>query len=204
MPEPPLLVAFRQWMHVQRGTQASTLDNYAVHVDALLRRVEADPVAIDARTLRQFVLDGHTTQGWASAKKRTTALRMFVRFLVVAGHSHEALIGAIPVLAHWRLAGLPRYLSTEEVGRIIASAHREADPSAIGREERRVPALGARNRAWPIAQLERAGLSRGSQRGGSVPPSASVLMFWMARVNVAVRDALSFSRAASSSSIELS
>ena len=37
----------------------------------------------------------------------------------------------------------------------------------------------------------------GCQRGGSVPPSASVLMFWMARVNVAVRDALSWSRAAS-------
>jgi hypothetical protein len=45
---------------------------------------------------------------------------------------------------------------------------------------------------------------RRPQRGGSVPPSASVLMFWMARVNVAVRDALSLSRAASSGSIELS
>lgn len=46
--------------------------------------------------------------------------------------------------------------------------------------------------------------SAGRHRGGRLPPSASVLMFWMARVNVAVRVALSLSRAASSGSIELS
>jgi len=154
VPVPPLLGAFRQWMHAQRGTQASTLDNYAVHVDALLRRVEGDPAAIDAGTLRQFVLDGHTTQGWAAAKKRTTALRMFVRFLVIAGHSHEALIGAIPVLAHWRLAGLPRYFSTEEVGRIIASC----DPrTPIGIRDRAILLLLARLglRAGDIVGLQR-------------------------------------------------
>ena len=41
-------------------------------------------------------------------------------------------------------------------------------------------------------------------RGGRVPPSARIFMFCRARVNVAVRDALSFSRAASSANIELS
>lgn len=40
--------------------------------------------------------------------------------------------------------------------------------------------------------------------GGSVPPSARIFMFWSARINVAVFCALSFSRAASSASIELS
>ena len=41
-------------------------------------------------------------------------------------------------------------------------------------------------------------------RGGSVPPSASVFMFCSACVNRARRASLSFSRAASSGSIELS
>ena len=40
--------------------------------------------------------------------------------------------------------------------------------------------------------------------GGSVPPSASVFMFCSACVNLARRASLSFSRAASSGSIELS
>jgi hypothetical protein len=40
--------------------------------------------------------------------------------------------------------------------------------------------------------------------GGSVPPSASVFMFFSAYVNRARRASLSFSRAASSGSIELS
>lgn len=44
----------------------------------------------------------------------------------------------------------------------------------------------------------------GAGGGGNEPPSASVFMFDSARVNVAVRAALSFSRAASSGNIELS
>jgi integrase/recombinase XerD len=41
--DPALLLAFRQWMHRQRGTCESTLDNYGIHIRALLKHVGEEP-----------------------------------------------------------------------------------------------------------------------------------------------------------------
>jgi site-specific recombinase XerD len=66
---------------------------------------------------------------------------MFVRFMVAEGRCAAGLEGAIPTLAHWRLAALPRYLQPEEVERLIASC----DPgSPVGRRDRAILLLLAR------------------------------------------------------------
>jgi integrase/recombinase XerD len=139
--EPALLRAFRDWMRRQRGTCDSTLDNYAVHLRELLRCVKDRPEALDARTLRAFVLEGSRTCGWAAAKKRTTALRTFLRFLIAEGHCASGLDGAIPVLAHWRLSTLPRYLAEADIERVIASCDRTAP---VGMRDRAILLLLAR------------------------------------------------------------
>ncbi len=90
--------------------------------------------------------------GWAAAKKCTTALRMFLRFLTAEGRCAADLAGAIPVLAHWRLSSLPRYLQAEEVERIISCC----DPnSPVGSRDRAILLLLARSglRAGDIVQL---------------------------------------------------
>jgi site-specific recombinase XerD len=46
---------------------------------------------------------------------------MFVRFLIAEGKCATGLDAAIPVLAHWRLSSLPRYLQPEQVEGIITS-----------------------------------------------------------------------------------
>jgi integrase/recombinase XerD len=51
------------------------------------------------------------------------------------------LEAAIPTLAHWRLATLPRYLQPEEVERLIASCDRS---SPVGRRNRAILLLLAR------------------------------------------------------------
>jgi len=152
VPDPALLVAFCQWMRQQRGTCESTLSDYGIHIRELLRRLGETPEAFNARSLRQFVIEGSQTCGWAAAKKRTTALRMFVRFLVAEGKCTPGLEAAVPVLAHWRLASLPRYLQPDDVERLIASC----DPaSAMGRRDRAILLLLARLglRAGDIVQL---------------------------------------------------
>ena len=82
---PAVLGAFRAWMRQQRGTCETTLDLYDRPLRALLTRVGEDPTKLDARTIREFVIEGAQTSGWAAAKKRTTALRMFLRFLIAEG-----------------------------------------------------------------------------------------------------------------------
>ena len=120
VPFPPLFVGFCRWMQQQRGACASTLANYEIHICELLRRVGEEPARWDARGLREFVMEG--SRMWVGgAKKRTTALRMFLRFLIAEGRCASELHEAVPVLVHRRLSSLPRYLSADDVERILRS-----------------------------------------------------------------------------------
>jgi len=77
---------------------------------------------------------------------------MFLRFLIAEGQCAGGLDAAIPTVAHWRLASLPRYLPAKDVERLIASCDRA---SAVGRRDRAILLLLARLglRAGDIAHL---------------------------------------------------
>jgi len=139
--DPALLLAFCQWMHRQRGSADRTLYHYSIYIRELLRRLGEEPSRFDARRLRAFVLKRSHSCGWTVAQKCTTALRMFLRFLIAEGQCAVGLDAAIPTLAHWRLASLPRYLQPEDVERLIASCDRA---SAVGRRDRAILLLLAR------------------------------------------------------------
>jgi site-specific recombinase XerD len=66
---------------------------------------------------------------------------VFLRFLIANGQCAVGLDSAIPTLAHWRLASLPRYLAPEEVERLIASCDRA---SSVDRRDRAILLLLAR------------------------------------------------------------
>lgn len=74
-----------QWMRGQRGPCEATLDHYRVPLRRLITRVGGDPRRLDAQGLRQFVLESVQKSGRAVAKKCTTAVRMFLRFLIAEG-----------------------------------------------------------------------------------------------------------------------
>lgn len=150
--EPELFTAFCRWMRRQRGTRDSTLYNYSHSILDFLKRLGEDPCKFDADSLRQFVLERSQQNGWAAAKTCTTALRMFIRFLIAEGKCNVGLDAAIPALAHWRLSSLPRYLQPEEVEFIISSCDHG---SPIGKRDRAILLLLARLalRAGDIVQL---------------------------------------------------
>lgn len=151
--ESPLLTAFCEWMRQRRGTSEPTLYNYGLPLRDMLKSLGEDPPGkFDAQSLRKFILEKSQQCGWAAAKKCTTALRMFLRFLIAEGKCPAALEAAIPTLAHWRLSSLPRYLKPDEVERIIDSC----DPaSPVGKRDRAILLLLARLglRAGDIVQL---------------------------------------------------
>jgi hypothetical protein len=91
--DPVLLVEFRHWMSQQRGSGDLTLYNYGLCIRSLLRRLGEDPGKFDAQRLRQFVLETSQQSGWAKAKTCTTALRMFLRFLISEGKCIDDLDG---------------------------------------------------------------------------------------------------------------
>ena len=149
---PALLLSFCDWMRQQRGTCDATLYGYSIPIRDLLNSLGEDPGTFDAQNLRQFILDTNQRCGWASAKKCTTAVRMFLRYLIADGKCTAGLEGAIPVLAHWRLSSLPRYLQSDEVEQVIASCDAT---TAAGKRDRAILLLLARLglRAGDIVQL---------------------------------------------------
>jgi len=151
-PDPALYTAFCEWMRQQRGTCDRTLYNYGIPIRGMLRRLGTDPRQFDARSVRQFVLEESRRSGWARAARCATALRMFLRFLIVEGRCAAELVAAIPVLAHWRLSALPRYLPPDDVERLIASCD---TASPVGQRDRAILLLLARLglRAGDIVQL---------------------------------------------------
>ena len=139
--DPVLFVEFCQWMHNQRGTSENTLSQYSLPIRDLLKRHGEDPVRFEARSLREFVLEKSQQNGWAAAKMCTTAIRMFLRFLIAEGKCATGLDEAIPVLAHWRLSSIPRYVQPEEVERIIDTCDLN---SSVGKRNRAILLLLSR------------------------------------------------------------
>lgn len=138
---------FTDWMRAQRGTMSSTLANYRLPVMALLQDLGTDTRAFTAARLRQFLQQQVTQSSQAQSTNLVTALRMFLRFLIARGDCPTGLDYAIPTLARWRLAVLPKYLLAHDVERLILSC----DPASR---------LGARDRAI-LLLLARLGLRAG-------------------------------------------
>lgn len=146
-----LLKAFGAWMREHRGISDQCLYNYSLPLRELLKGIGEDPRKLDARCLRQFVLRQSQGGRWVARRCRT-AVRMFLRFLIEEGRCRAGLLGAIPIVPHWRLASLPRYLPPEDVERLIASCDRS---SPVGKRDRAILLLLARLglRAGDIVQM---------------------------------------------------
>jgi len=117
----PVRASFEAWMRVHRGAAPATLRIYGRVVTDALGALGDDPKALNARALRDFVLDRSRQHGRSKAKQVMSAMRAFMKFLVATGSCRSGLDGAIPTIAHWRMASLPRGLSASDVERVIAT-----------------------------------------------------------------------------------
>ena len=70
-----------------------------------------------------------------------TALRSFLRFMHYRGHITSDLAHAVPVVAHWRRADLPKHLPAEAVQKVLASCDQT---TAVGRRNYAILLLLAR------------------------------------------------------------
>lgn len=120
--QPEIVDAFEHWMHVHHGVRLSTLSTYRRHVIDLLSSLGEQIDQFSAAKLREFILAFANRSGCAVAQTRVSATRMFVRFLIATGRCQSNLEGAIPTVAKWRLATLPRYLSPDDVKQVLLTS----------------------------------------------------------------------------------
>jgi site-specific recombinase XerD len=124
------LDGYREYLTRERGLVATTARLYLYLVRPfVLTRVASDGLTIDWATLRaadviDFVVAHTPQQRRGVAKLTVTALRSFLGFLHVDGRIARSLTGAVPSVAGWRLAGLPKGLTLSAVRALLRSCDR--------------------------------------------------------------------------------
>jgi integrase/recombinase XerD len=148
----PLVIRYCAWLTDERGVREMTASNYAPLASAMLRHVRGAPESLTAKGLRAFVLARASEVSPRWVVNIASRCRMFVRFLVVEGLCRPEIVAGVPRVASWRLATLPRYISSADVERVIGSC----DLSSVrGIRDRAILLLLARLglRAGDVASL---------------------------------------------------
>lgn len=125
---------------------------YARDAAELVKELGEDVSTWTVRAVREFVTGRAARSGVGTNQKRITSLRSFLRFLNASAESCIDLADAVPAIASWRLARLPRCLTEGEVARLIATC----DSTAPGHvRDRAILLLLVRLglRAGDVAQL---------------------------------------------------
>lgn len=143
LPSPPvsgdpveaLLERFRLYLLRERGLVEGTARFY-VHVGRLLASERVGAEGVDLAGLRACDVTSFTartcaTRGLSSARQVVSALRAFLRFLVLEGVTDLALDQAVLSVAGWN-PSLPRAISSADVARLQAGCDRR---STIGRRD---------------------------------------------------------------------
>jgi integrase/recombinase XerD len=124
------LERYRQYLLQERRLAATTARLYVYLVRPFVSAtVSPDSLTPDWTTLRaadviDFVVARTPQRSRGTAKLTVTALRSLLNFLHVEGHITGSLTGAVPSVASWRLAGLPKGLNPREIRALFASCDR--------------------------------------------------------------------------------
>jgi hypothetical protein len=124
--EPRLVVGFRAWLSKHRGTSETTIRLYARDAVSIMAALGTDPTRWSPTDIRGYFMKRASTCGRGTIEKMATSLRAFLRYLAVQEHCRAGLDNAVPAYAHWQLAEMPRYLSGEQVSRLIAACDGDA------------------------------------------------------------------------------
>ena len=120
-----LVEAFTDHQRRTRGLRSQTLRGRARLVRMLVRAaLGADPVAPSRLAPADVVtfitsLRGRFSPG--SMRTVRSTLRSFFRFLRFEGFCGDELETALPTVAHWRRATLPRSLTEQQVQQVLGS-----------------------------------------------------------------------------------
>jgi integrase/recombinase XerD len=133
---------FRRYLLDERGLAPKTVIGQERTVRLLLAEHPAAALRdLNAGDVSRFVTCQCRDLSSRSAERLVNGLRSFLRFALVEGMISAPLANAVPSVARWSVAGLPRGLSPSEVTVLLASCDRRRP---VGRRDYAILVLLAR------------------------------------------------------------
>jgi site-specific recombinase XerD len=164
-PQPPspgtpaeaLVERFHSYLVSERGLAAITVRGYVRFARLLLSELSRDEELalgeLTAAEVTRFVLSESRRRSAGSAKNLVAALRSLLAFFFVEGLTASPLAGAVPSVAPWHGARLPKALQEGTAARLLSSCDRR---TTTGRRDFAILVLLVRLglRAGEVAALE--------------------------------------------------
>jgi integrase/recombinase XerD len=149
--------AYERYLRQDRALARATVINYVPFIgDFLKDRYGAGAVKLSSLTAAEvvrFVQSRAARLHVKRAKLMTTALRSFFQYARLRGEVVLDLAAAVPIVASWSMASIPRAISSEDTKKLLASIDRK---TALGRRDYAMLLLLARLglRSGEVALLE--------------------------------------------------
>jgi site-specific recombinase XerD len=124
---------FRSYLRQERALAETTLIYYMGFISRFLKDRfadgEVDLSALCAADVVGFVERQTTSLHRKRAKVMTTALRSFLQYARYRGALKMDLASAVPTVANWAMASIPRFLSPDQIELVLARCNRQ---TAVG------------------------------------------------------------------------
>ena len=173
-----LLAEYADYEGTERGLSARTIDrNMRALRPFVQSRISDGGLELEVLTAGEvtaFVVD-QTRRDRGSVPHLVTALRSLLRYLQVAGVTPVGLGAAVPTLARWKLAGLPKALPADQVAALLASCDSDTEVgqrdtailtmlSRLGLRIGEVAGLRLQDIDWPNGELAVTGKGHRTER----------------------------------------
>jgi site-specific recombinase XerD len=127
---------FFSYLTEEKGLRPRTVEQYQFHLRQFAAHLErigvSDLAAVSPTVLSGFVADYGPRLAWPTLRNACGALRVFLRYLHREGVSAKDLSGVVEFPQSYRLSGIPRSITWEQVEQVINSIDRR---SASGKRD---------------------------------------------------------------------
>jgi site-specific recombinase XerD len=155
----PVLQEYRSYLNEERGLAPATIENYSGYVRVFLSDTFSEGelclASLHASQITDYIRrNAPQDRTFASAKHIVTALRSFFRFARCRDYIHTDLAAAVPFVAGWSMASIPRAMPADCVRVLLNASKKWRTPAGL--RNRAILLLLARLglRAGEVARLE--------------------------------------------------
>jgi integrase/recombinase XerD len=131
-----LVEEYSAYLLSERGLASTSRVVYASLTHRFLTRTcprgRSDLKALAAQKIRDFTL--HEARKFRTSKAASllmSVVRSFLRFVHYRGYIDRSLVGAVPAVAHWSMAPIPRALPLKAVRRVLAQSRSRRTPCGL-------------------------------------------------------------------------